>query len=427
VIGSERVFLPVNSGCRLCYTQVEKVRGAMQRIYPFGRQDWPNLEQHVTQHATTIARTDERTIMAEERLTQERIQELLDSIEDPEFGQKITDLGMVKDIRIDEGTAFVDLELQTPAHPGRAEIERQIRATLAEALDVTSVRVEPTWNIRASGAGSPNAEALPGVKNTIAVASGKGGVGKSTVAVNMAIALAQDGARVGLLDADVYGPSIPIMMGFNSRPMLRNERIVPLEAFGLKMMSIGFLMDPDKALIWRGPLVAQLITQFLKDVEWGELDYLIIDMPPGTGDAQLTLVQQIPLSGAVIVTTPQDIALADAIKGLAMFQEVKTSILGIVENMSYFVCPNCGEASEIFGYGGGERTAEKYEVPLLGQIPLELTIRQGGDIGHPIVVSEPDQAAAQAFRSAARRAAINLAKEAAAKPRRPKIMLKKAM
>ncbi len=365
--------------------------------------------------------------MADGNLTQERIQELLGPVQDPEFGQSIVDLGMVKNIQIDDDTAFVDLILPTPAHPARGEIERQIRASLAEGLDVTSVRIETTWNVRPSGAGSPNAEALPTVKNTIAVASGKGGVGKSTVAVNMAISLAQDGARVGLLDADVYGPSIPIMMGFNAQPMLRGERIVPLEAFGLKMMSIGFLMDPEKALIWRGPLVAQLITQFLKDVEWGDLDYLIIDMPPGTGDAQLTLVQQIPLSGAVIVTTPQDIALADAIKGLAMFQEVKTSILGIVENMSYFVCPSCGEASEIFGFGGGERTAEKYNVPLLGQIPLELAIRQGGDIGQPIVVSSPDQPASQALRGAARRAAINLAKEAQAKPRRPKIMLKKAM
>jgi ATP-binding protein involved in chromosome partitioning len=365
--------------------------------------------------------------MAEGSLTQERIRELLEPVQDPEFGQSIVELGMIKDVQLDGDSALVELVLPTPAHPARGDIERQIRAILSDALDVTSVKMNTTWNVRPSGAGSPNAEALPTVKNTVAVASGKGGVGKSTVAVNMAIALAQDGARVGLLDADVYGPSIPIMMGLSTRPMLRGERIVPLEAFGLKMMSIGFLMDADKALIWRGPLVAQLITQFLKDVEWGDLDYLIIDMPPGTGDAQLTLVQQIPLSGAVIVTTPQDIALADAIKGLAMFQEVKTSILGIVENMSYFVCPHCGESSEIFGYGGGERTAEKYDVPLLGQIPLELTIRQGGDIGHPIVVSEPDQPAAQAFRAAARRAAINLAKEAQAKPRRPKIMLKKAM
>ncbi len=364
--------------------------------------------------------------MADASPTLERIRELLRPVEDPEFGHSIVDLGMIREAWIEDDAALVELVLPTPAHPARAEIERQIRATLADALDVTSVKLNTTWNVRPSGAGSPQAEALPTVKNTIAVASGKGGVGKSTVAVNMAIALAQDGAKVGLLDADVYGPSIPIMMGFNARPMLHGERIVPLEAFGLKMMSIGFLMDPDKALIWRGPLVAQLITQFLKDVEWGDLDYLIIDMPPGTGDAQLTLVQQIPLSGAVIVTTPQDIALADAIKGLAMFQEVKTSILGIVENMSYFVCPHCGESSEIFGYGGGERTAEKYEVPLLGQIPLELTIRQGGDIGHPIVVSEPDQPAAQAFRSAARRAAIKLAVDAQEKPRRPKIMLKKA-
>jgi ATP-binding protein involved in chromosome partitioning len=364
--------------------------------------------------------------MTDGTLTEERIREALEPVQDPDFGDSVVQLGMIKDVTIDGDQVLIDLELPTPAHPSRREIERQIRATVADLEGVSSVKLNTAWNVRPSGAGSPNTEALPGVKNTIAVASGKGGVGKSTVAVNMAIALAQDGAKVGLLDADVYGPSIPIMMGLNTRPMLRGERIVPLEAFGLRMMSIGFLMDPDKALIWRGPLVAQLITQFLRDVEWGELDYLIIDMPPGTGDAQLTLVQQIPLSGAVIVTTPQDIALADAIKGLAMFQEVKTSILGIVENMSYFVCPHCGERSEIFGYGGGERTAERYEVPLLGQIPLELTIRQGGDIGHPIVVSEPDQPAAEAFRSAARKAAIKLAQDAHAKPRRPRIMLKKA-
>jgi ATP-binding protein involved in chromosome partitioning len=364
--------------------------------------------------------------MADAGVSRERILEVLEPVTDPDIGESVVKLGMIKDIDITNGAVLIQLELPTPAHPSRERIQQMIRESVSELPGVSVVKFNTTANVRPSGAGQPDREPLPGVKNTIAVASGKGGVGKSTVAVNMAIALAQDGAKVGLLDADVYGPSIPIMMGLNTRPMLRGNRIVPLEAFGIRMMSIGFLMDPDKALIWRGPLVAQLITQFLKEVEWGELDYLVIDLPPGTGDAQLTLVQQIPLTGAVIVTTPQDIALADAIKGLAMFQEVKTTILGIVENMSYFVCPHCGERSEIFGFGGGERTAQRYEVPLLGQIPLEVSIRQGGDIGHPIVVSHPDSPPSEALRAAARQAAIKLAADAYQKPRRPRIMLRKA-
>jgi len=266
---------------------------------------------------------------------------------------------------------------------------------------------------------------LPGIKNTVAVASGKGGVGKSTVAVNLSVALAQDGARVGLLDADVYGPSIPTMMGNRGRPYLQNEKLVPLESYGVRIMSVGFILDPERALIWRGPLVSQLVTQFLNDVDWGELDYLVIDLPPGTGDVQLTLVQRIPLSGAIIVTTPQDVALADAVKGLQMFREVKTPVLGIVENMSYFVCPHCGGRSDIFGSGGGQRTAERYDVPLLGQIPIDAAIREGSDAGRPIVVSAPESSIAQAFREAARRAAGRLSVEAVRKPRKPTIMLKR--
>jgi len=240
------------------------------------------------------------------------------------------------------------------------------------------------------------------------------------------VAAASFGTKVGLLDADVYGPSIPLMMGRQDKPLMRGGKIVPLEAHGVHLMSIGFILDPDKALIWRGPLVAQLITQFLNDVDWGELDYLIIDLPPGTGDVQLTLVQKIPISGAVIVATPQDVALADAVKGLKMFQEVKTPILGIVENMSGFVCPDCKSVHYIFRQGGGKRVAEEHDVPFLGEIPLEPAIVEGGDTGRPIVVAAPDGLSGQAFAAIAGRVASRLAADAIAKPRKPTIMLRPA-
>jgi len=357
-------------------------------------------------------------------LTNEQVIDALRPVNDPDLGRSLVELGMIKHVTIEGSRIDVHVELTTPACPLRGKIEGDVRQAVETLPGVADVGVTFTSRVSASGNGMPDKTPIPGVKNAVAVASGKGGVGKSTVAVNVAVALAQAGARVGLLDADVYGPSIPLMMGTNARPAMRNNKIVPLEAFGVKLMSIGFLLDADRALIWRGPLVAQLINQFLNEVEWGELDYLIIDLPPGTGDVQLTLVQKIPLAGAVIVTTPQDVALADAIKGIQMFQEVKTSILGIIENMSYFVCPSCGERAEIFGFGGGERTAERYEVPLLGQIPLDTAIRQGGDIGHPLVVSAPDSPPAVAFRQAAEQAARRLAVDAISKPRKPTIMLK---
>jgi ATP-binding protein involved in chromosome partitioning len=358
--------------------------------------------------------------------TEEQILEAVRPVQDPDLGRSLVDLKMIKDIQIDGSRISIGVELTTPACPLKDKIERDVRDALFTVPGVRDVTITFSSRVRASGAGMPDKTPLPGVKNTIAVASGKGGVGKSTVAVNLAAALAQDGAKVGLLDADVYGPSIPLMMGTSARPAMQNNKIQPLEAFGVKIMSIGFLLEADRALIWRGPLVAQLINQFLNEVNWGDLDYLIIDLPPGTGDVQLTLVQKIPLSGAVIVTTPQDVALADAIKGIQMFQEVKTPILGIVENMSFFICPHCGEQSEIFGFGGGERTAERYGVPLLGRIPLDTAIRQGGDIGHPIVISEPESPPAEAFRDAARQSARKLAIDAVEKPRRPTIMLKQA-
>ncbi len=236
----------------------------------------------------------------------------------------------------------------------------------------------------------PQQALLPGVKNTIAVASGKGGVGKSTIAVNLAVALAKEGHSVGLVDADVYGPSAPLMLGLNEKPLVDKQKLLPLEAHGIKVMSIGFLVEEDQAIIWRGPMASGAVKQFMSDVEWGELDYLIFDLPPGTGDIQLTLVQSIPLTGAVIVTTPQDIALADARKGMKMFERVNVPTFGIIENMSYYICTECGHREEIFSYGGGKKSAEKLGTEFLGEIPLYTRIREGGDTGRPIVVLEPD-------------------------------------
>ncbi len=251
---------------------------------------------------------------------------------------------------------------------------------------------------------------LPGVKNTIAVASGKGGVGKSTVAVNLAVALAKEGHSVGLIDADVYGPSAPLMLGINKKPVVDNQKLIPLEAHGIKVMSIGFLVDEEQAMIWRGPMASGAVRQFMSDVEWGDLEYIIFDLPPGTGDIQLTLVQSIPLTGAIIVTTPQDIALADARKGLRMFERVNVPVFGIVENMSYYICTSCGHREEIFSYGGGKRSAEKLGTEFLGEIPLYTKIREGGDTGKPIVVLEPDSEHSKQFIEIARNLHVEVKK-----------------
>ncbi|MCP9449970.1 MAG: Mrp/NBP35 family ATP-binding protein [Nitrospira sp.] len=244
---------------------------------------------------------------------------------------------------------------------------------------------------------------VPGVKHVIAVSSGKGGVGKSTVASNLACALALTGAKVGLLDADLYGPNIPMMMGPAKGPEQKDGKIVPAESYGVKLISMAFLVPDETPLIWRGPMVHQYLQAFFRDVEWGELDYLLIDLPPGTGDVQLSLSQMVPLSGAVTVTTPQEVALHDVRKGMAMFQKVNVPLLGIIENMSYFVCGHCGERTEIFSHGGGERAAEKLGVPFLGRIPIDPAIREGGDSGHPIVVTDPTSPQAAAFRDIARK------------------------
>lgn len=345
-------------------------------------------------------------------------------VKDPATGRGIVDLKLVTDVAVDGGTVTITADSLSPLTVHREKLERDIRAALDTVGGVTRAVVDLRAKVRASGAGRTDAQPIKGVKNVIAVASGKGGVGKSTIAVNLAVSLVAAGARVGLLDADVYGPSMPLMMGVNERPLMRDNKIVPLEAHGVKVMSIGFILDATKALIWRGPLVAQLINQFLNDVHWDDLDYLVLDLPPGTGDVQLTLVQKVPISGAIIVTTPQPVALADAVKGLKMFQEVKTPILGIVENMSWFTPPQSEERYPIFGEGGGQRTADENGVELLAQIPLEMAIREGGDAGEPLSLSQPASSTARAFMELAEKVAVQLANQALTKPRKPTIMMK---
>lgn len=327
-------------------------------------------------------------------VTVDSVTKALRMVNDPDLHKDLVTLNMVKDIKIDGNNVSVTVELTTPACPLKDKIQqdcvdaiRKENPTVGQISVTMSAKVLPNKNQRMN-------EILPGVKNTIAVASGKGGVGKSTIAVNLATALALDGAKVGLIDADIYGPSIPMMLGINNKPKIFQDtataKMIPLENFGIKVMSIGFLIDDDAPVIWRGPMASGAIKQFMSDVLWGELDYLIFDLPPGTGDIQLTLVQTIPLTGAIVVTTPQDVSIIDVKKALKMFQRVNVPILGIVENMSYFIAPDTGKRYDIFGTGGGQKLAEELSIPLLGAIPINQNIRQGGDNGKPIVFDKPE-------------------------------------
>ena len=333
-------------------------------------------------------------------VTTEQVLAALKDLKDPASGRTLHDLGMLKGAEILEGSGVrVQVELPTPASPHKPRIEEAIRATLSP-LHLARVEVGFSWSVRTSPAKGQNQNDLvPTVKNVVLIGSGKGGVGKSTVSANVAVALAQSGAKVGLLDADIYGPSMPLMMGlYGARPTSEDGKAVnPLLAFGVKVISIGFFVDPDQAMIWRGPMLHGALVQLLRDVKWGELDYLILDLPPGTGDIQLTIAQQVSVSGAVIVTTPQDVALSDAIKAKVMFDKVNIPVLGFVENMSGFVCPNCQHETEIFSKGGAEQAAAKLNVPFLGRVPINLAIRTGSDDGRPIVAADPGLPEAQAL------------------------------
>ncbi len=340
-------------------------------------------------------------------LSEANVLEALKVVKDPDLHRDIVALNFVKNVKIEGKNLHFNIELTTPACPVRDELKSQAERAIRSTIDVDNVTIEMTSNVMRHDNQQKEA-ILPGVRNTIAVASGKGGVGKSTVAVNLAVALAKDGAKVGLVDADIYGPSIPLMMGLTGRPQVKGQRLQPMENYGVKVMSIGFLVDPMQAVIWRGPMASGAVKQFMSDVDWGELDYLVFDLPPGTGDIQLTLVQTIPLTGSVIVTTPQDISLADARKGYAMFEKVNVPVFGIVENMSHYICSHCGQRENIFDTGGGKRAAEELGVPFLGDIPIFTSIRVSGDKGKPIVIDENYKAQGDIIQQIARNLAAQI-------------------
>ena len=329
-------------------------------------------------------------------LSEAAVLEALRTVQEPELGGNLVARNMVRDLSISGSQVAFTIELTTPACPLKDQIEGEVRQALAP-LGVSGVAIE--WGASVRRAAPRTAEALvPGVKNIVAVASGKGGVGKSTVSVNLAVALAKAGATVGLLDADITGPNIPMMLGIEGQPgASANNKIIPLERYGVKAISVQFFVPEGQPIVWRGPLIGGAISQFLRDVEWGELDYLVVDLPPGTSDAQLTLAQSVPISGTVLVTTPQDVALADVAKALSMLERLNVPIIGVVENMSAFVCPHCGETTEIFGHGGGERFAQDHNIAFLGKVPLDVTVRQGGDAGVPAVAQREPGPAARAL------------------------------
>ena len=344
----------------------------------------------------------------------------LKKVIDPELRRDLVSLGMVKDLAVDGETVRLKVELTTPACPLKDTIGKDVKAALEGA---GFKRVELTWGAQVRSApGVAQAQLTPGVKNIILVGAGKGGVGKSTVAVNVAVALARLGAKVGILDADIYGPSLPVLTGLSEKPTSRDgQRLEPLLGHGLKVMSIGFLVDPDQALVWRGPMVTGALIQLLRDVNWGELDYLVLDLPPGTGDIPLTLAQNVRAAGVVLVSTPQDVALADVIRAKLMFDKVSIPVLGLVENMSSFICPHCRKDTPIFAHGGARAAAEKMGIRFLGEIPIDLAIREGGDKGMPVVSGAPDSPQAEAFINVAKNVAGAVSTQVLKAPRLPVI------
>ena len=341
-------------------------------------------------------------------LDREAVLNALRAVIDPDLRRDIVSLGFVKELKTDGGRVSFTIELTTPACPVKDQMRDQAIAAV-RALGVVDVDVQMTAKVRSASAPETGRPPLPGVKNVIAVGAGKGGVGKTTVAVNLALSLARCGSRVGILDGDIYGPNVPIMLGITTQLSTNEQRqIVPAEKYGLQVISIGFLTNDDAPIIWRGPMLHGAIQQFFKEVAWTDLDYLIIDMPPGTGDVALSLSQTVPVVGAIVVTTPQQVSLADSRRAVRMYQKLSIPTLGIVENMSYYACPNCHHESDIFGHGGGESLARDMEVPFLGRLPIYQPIREGSDMGVPLVVAEPASGAAKSFLTVAERTAAQV-------------------
>ena len=339
-------------------------------------------------------------------MTPEKVKQALSKVKDPELGKDLVSLDMIHDIKIDGEKLSLTVILTTPACPLKGVIEEDCKGALVGVgFKKENITINMTGQVRQHA--MQGKESPKGINQIIAISSGKGGVGKTTVSVNIAIALSQMGAKVGLLDADITGPNVPIMMGDQEPPIVENAKIIPKESYEVKYISMGVLVPPDKPVVWRGPMLDGVIKQFLRDVIWGELDYLLVDLPPGTGDAQLTICQAVPLAGGVIVTTPQDVSLLDSRKSVNMFKQMKVSILGIVENMSFFICPKCNERTEIFSYGGGEEAAKNLNVPFLGRIPIELEVRIGGDLGKPITAVNPNHPISKVFKEVASKIAAS--------------------
>ena len=343
-------------------------------------------------------------------VSQEQVLAALRAVQDPDLHKDIVTLGFVKDVKVAGGEVDFTIELTTPACPVKDEMKAEAEGIVRRLPGVTAARATMTADVKARG--GFGRQAVPGIRNIIAVGAGKGGVGKSTTAVNLAVALQRKGARVGLMDADVYGPNTPQMLGIEGGPEVSEAKhMIPPEAFGIKVISMGMLVPADQPIIWRGPMLHGAVQQFMRDVEWGELDYLIVDLPPGTGDVSLSMAQSVPVAGAVVVTTPQGVSVSDVRKAVAMFRQLNIPVLGVVENMSYFVCGHCQERTEIFGHGGGVKMAEDMGIPMLGQIPIDTRVRAGGDEGRPIVNAAPESPAAKAFAEVAGRVAAEISKQ----------------
>jgi ATP-binding protein involved in chromosome partitioning len=344
-------------------------------------------------------------------VTRDEVLAALRTVQDPDLHKDIVTLGFVKDVKLQDGEVDFTIELTTPACPVRDEMKAEAEQKVAALPGVTAARAKMTADVRARG--GFGRQAVAGIRNILAVGAGKGGVGKSTTSVNLAVALQKKGARVGLMDADVYGPNIPQMLGITAQPEVgEDKRIVPPEAYGIKVISMGMLVAPDQPIIWRGPMLHGAVQQFMRDVAWGELDYLVVDLPPGTGDVSLSMAQSVPVAGAVVVTTPQSVSVSDVRKAVGMFRQLNIPILGVVENMSTFVCGHCGERTDIFGHGGGARMAEEMSIPFLGEVPIDTRVREGGDTGQPIVAAVPDSPAARGFESVAGKVAAQLSIQA---------------